>query len=152
MAKTQAKDRIRLSNGDVKTLGEALDDGDLYIKRVDVPGRKTAIYRACEMTSDLCWDIGEKLFSSRTTRSTTKRSGTPKRHRIKNIRRVAKRRRGYGVMRRHFAATHSLYETKVEALLRGEHVQVSSAERERLEADDRISDGLRGHGGWVYLA
>lgn len=69
MAKTRAKDRIRLANGDVMTLGEAIANGrvvlvalDSWTRNTDVP-RKVTRYYARE--GDELWDINQKLYESR---------------------------------------------------------------------------------------
>jgi hypothetical protein len=62
--KTKAKDRIRLSNGDATTLGEALDAGRLKLieQRYYDPPR----FFARETFGDHCWEVRETLYRSRT--------------------------------------------------------------------------------------
>jgi hypothetical protein len=75
--KTKAGDRIKLSNGETMTLGEALDVGlvqpvewrSYSRKREDSRGRPLEIvqYVAREVGGDgLYWEIGKTLFESRT--------------------------------------------------------------------------------------
>jgi len=62
--KTKASERIRLSNGTILTLGEALDAGVLVLKeeRYYDPPR----YFARERGGDLFWEVGKTLYLSRT--------------------------------------------------------------------------------------
>ena len=61
--RVRAKDRIKLASGEILTLAEALDDGRVALKQ---DGKR---YRAEEVGRDLYWDIGQKLFESRSKKS-----------------------------------------------------------------------------------
>lgn len=62
---TKASDRIKLSAGQVMTLGEALDAGLLYLYAVDNHPYKNKKYVARENETDNYWVIGQKLYESR---------------------------------------------------------------------------------------
>ncbi len=62
--RTRAKDRIKLSDGNVMTLGEALDDGRVILKQDS--GKR---YLAEEVGRGVYWDIGQKLFESRSKKA-----------------------------------------------------------------------------------
>lgn len=69
MAVTKAKDRIRLSDGSIMTLGEALDQRLLFLKTTEAYGRNSTVsirYVARETSGDLFWEVGRSLFESRT--------------------------------------------------------------------------------------
>lgn len=62
--KTKAKDRIRLSDGTIGTVQEALDAGLLVLvedKYYDPPR-----YFVRERSGDLSWEIGKTFYLSRT--------------------------------------------------------------------------------------
>lgn len=63
MAYTRAKDRIELPSGRVLTLGEALDEGILYLKKNDEPGCYK--YVAKHKDGDCFWPVGRTLYESR---------------------------------------------------------------------------------------
>ena len=75
MARVKASERIRLSGGQVMTLGQALDAGLLTLAEVtrhsrtreDSRGKAlvTSSYIARETGGDLFWDVGETLYRSR---------------------------------------------------------------------------------------
>ena len=74
-SKVKASERIRLSTGQVMTLGEALDAGFLVLKETtsysrtkeDSRGRALAMthYTAREKSGDFYWEIGRTLYESR---------------------------------------------------------------------------------------
>lgn len=63
--KIKVKDRIKLSDGQVMTLGEALDLGLLILKEVDNYPHKKPRHIAREKGGDLFWEVGETLYKSR---------------------------------------------------------------------------------------
>lgn len=73
MKKTKIKDRIRLVNGDVMTLGEALDAGRVVLRasshyhrtREDSAGRPIKVETYTAWDGDEGWEVGETLFRSR---------------------------------------------------------------------------------------
>lgn len=69
MAKTRACDRIRLANGDVMTLGEAIGKNrvtlvavEAWTRNTDIPHKVTRYYAR---EGDELWDINQKLYESR---------------------------------------------------------------------------------------
>jgi hypothetical protein len=58
--RTRARDKIALSSGGTPTLGEALDEGLVELRRVE-PGR----YVAREVGGDLFWEVNRTLYESR---------------------------------------------------------------------------------------
>lgn len=69
MAKVQASERIRLSDGDEMTMAEAIDGGRVTLRPELVRGRNggdpRTVYVAVETSGDLCWEIGKMLYDSR---------------------------------------------------------------------------------------
>jgi len=66
--KAKAADRIKLSDGTIMTLGEALDRGLMVTGTAIGNGRKYELslhYLAKEKNAPLFWEIGQKLFESR---------------------------------------------------------------------------------------
>ena len=78
MGRTKTTDRIRIGNR-VLTLGEALDEGMLRLERRvrvsrsrETPSGKPLEYVVFVAVSDeegLFWEVGQKLYESRTQRS-----------------------------------------------------------------------------------
>ena len=66
MAKVRASDRIRLSNGQAITLGEAIDSGKVFLKEIDNFPHKHPKYIASDGES--VWEINQKLYESRPQR------------------------------------------------------------------------------------
>ena len=76
MSKTKSSDRIRLTNGDVMTLGDALDRGYVLLRKQEDRGRGhrssdiVVHYFAREApgngrSGDVSWEIGKTLYESR---------------------------------------------------------------------------------------
>ena len=74
MAKTKIKDSIRLPDGRVMTLGEALDSGIATLRESThyAPGREDSRGRPLQVTTygawvgDAGWEVGKTLYESRT--------------------------------------------------------------------------------------
>lgn len=69
---TRAQDEIRLSNGDVMTLAQALDSGRVFLKTTEgfgrggrLRGEVIELYIAKEVDGDLIWQVGKTFYESR---------------------------------------------------------------------------------------
>lgn len=73
MAKTKIKDNIRLPDGRVMTLGEALDSGVAKLResthydrrREDSQGRPLQVVTYTAWVGDVGWEVGKTLYESR---------------------------------------------------------------------------------------
>jgi hypothetical protein len=66
--RTKSIDRIKLSNGDEMTMGEAFDRGLVTTGTTIGRGRNCTVsihYLAKEVESGCFWEIGQKFFESR---------------------------------------------------------------------------------------
>jgi hypothetical protein len=69
--KTKAKDRIKLANGDIMTLTEALDSNRLYLFKSEHKSRAAnsmkivTTYRYYAREGDGLWDINKTFYESR---------------------------------------------------------------------------------------
>lgn len=63
---TKASDLIRLSNGDVMTLAQALDAGRMVVAPNPCQGPRGGVaYTADEVGTNKCFTIGKKLWQTR---------------------------------------------------------------------------------------
>lgn len=66
--KTKATDRIRLTSGEVTTLGEAIAAGKVRLRQVEHwrrDGRAVTWYLATEPDTGNSWDVNKTLYQSR---------------------------------------------------------------------------------------
>jgi hypothetical protein len=71
MSRTRARDNIRLASGETLTLGEAIDRKLVVLKTIDNYPHKYPRYIAREVNADFFWDIGAKLYETRTKGATS---------------------------------------------------------------------------------